>query len=177
MKLPHLAFACCAASSLLACSQPGDSTATDDQAQGAAATSVTCPAANEDGVIEIQPGLSAKVLSNGYGRTAAMGDDAGVHAVLWLYDESKPEHKGLEIWSSGGEEPFEFQIGSSGFIDGWSPGIECMHLGETRELIIAPELAYGERGRPPVPGNATLLYELELVTLQGADDDREAGSE
>lgn len=175
MRLSHLAFACCAASSLLACSQSGESTAPVDQAQGT--TAVTCPAANEDGVIEIQPGLSAKVLSKGYGRTAATGDHAGVHAVLWLYDESKPENKGLEIWSSGGDEPFEFQIGSSGFIDGWSPGIECMHLGETRELIIAPELAYGERGRPPVPGDATLLYELELVTLQGPDDDRKAGSQ
>ena len=38
-------------------------------------------------------------------------------------------------------------------------------LGEKRELIIAPELAYGANGRPPVPPNATLLYELELVNL------------
>jgi len=177
MKPFHLVFACCAASSLLACSPSGESTATDEQAAGAVVVSVACPGANEDGEIEIRPGLSAKVLSNGYGRTAALGDHAGVHAVLWLHDESQPERKGLEIWSSGGDEPFEFQIGSSGFIDGWSPGIECMHLGETRELIIAPELAYGERGRPPVPGDATLLYELELVTLRGPDDDREAGSQ
>ena len=131
---------------------------------------LNCPTADADGVIRIRPGLDARVLRNGFGRSAMMGDLAGVHAVLWIYDAAKPDNKGELIWSSGGTEPFEFQVGQSGFIEGWSPGIECMLLGETRELVIAPELAYGERGRPPVPPRATLLYELELVRLSGPAD-------
>jgi len=148
-------------------------TAQDKAASGEPATTeivLNCPTAGADGVIHIRPGLEARVLKNGYGRSAMMGDLAGVHAVLWIHDASKPDNKGELIWSSGGTEPFEFQVGQSGFIEGWSPGIECMLLGETRELVIAPELAYGERGRAPVPPGATLLYELELVRLSGPAD-------
>ena len=50
-------------------------------------------------------------------------------------------------------------------IEGWDLGVACMLVGETRELKIAPELGYGARGKPPVPPNATLLFEIELVGL------------
>jgi FKBP-type peptidyl-prolyl cis-trans isomerase len=164
MNRTLIAASCCAI--LAACGSA------DAPTQTAAETSPkpvvdrsACPSAGDDGTIDIRPGLWARILKNGYGRAAAAGDYAGVHAVLWVYDDTQPGNKGTEIWSSGGADPFEFQIGQSGFIAGWSPGIECMLLGEKRELVIAPELAYGANGRPPVPPNATLLYELELVNL------------
>lgn len=148
---------------LAACGE--SSTPSDDAAQSAD-SDVACPRPDADGRISIRPGLDARILKKGYGRAARSGDDAGVHAVLWLLDENAPGRKGLEVWSSGGVDPFVFRIGQDGFIAGWNPGIECMLLGEKRELVIAPELAYGERGRPPVPPNATLLYELELASLE-----------
>jgi len=157
-------MACCTI--LAACGQSGTSSS---DASGSSVAEAACPGPDADGHIGIQPGLDAKILKNGYGRAAQSGDLAGVHAVLWLYAEDAPGHKGLEVWSSGSEDPFEFQIGADGFIDGWNPGIECMLLGEKRELVIAPELAYGDRGRPPVPPNATLLYELELVSLKSPE--------
>ena len=49
-------------------------------------------------------------------------------------------------------------------------GVACMLIGETRELKIAPELGYGSRGKPPVPPDATLLFEIELVRLTSPDE-------
>jgi FKBP-type peptidyl-prolyl cis-trans isomerase FkpA len=130
----------------------------------------SCPAADEAGIIEIMPGLTARIISNGYGRAAMAGDYADVHTTLWLYDEAAEGGRGTEIWSSGGERPFQFQLDAGQVIAGWDHGVACMLVGETRELIIAPELGYGVRGKPPVPPNATLLFEIELVKLKAPGD-------
>jgi FKBP-type peptidyl-prolyl cis-trans isomerase FkpA len=124
-----------------------------------------CPKADSNGVIEIEPGIVARILKPGYGRMLQSKDYADVHATLWLYDESTEGGRGLEIWSSGGTQPFQFQVDSGQVIKGWDLGVRCMLIGEKRELRIPPELAYGERGRPPVPPNATLLFDIELIKL------------
>ena len=124
-----------------------------------------CPKASEDGVVEIQDGLVAKIVKRGYGRAAASKDYADVHTTLWLYDETAEGGRGAEIWSSGGVDPFQFQIDAGQVIAGWDLGVTCMLVGEKRELRIPPELGYGARGKPPVPPNATLLFEIELVRL------------
>ena len=129
------------------------------------AASSVCPDANESGVIEIAPGLTARITSTGYGRAAVAGDYADVHTTLWLYDENAQGGRGTEIWTSGGAEPFQFMLDAGQVIRGWDLGVACMLVGETRELTIAPELGYGARGKPPVPPNATLLFEIELVKL------------
>lgn len=136
-------------------------TAADDSA----AAAKPCPAADENGVVEIQDGLSATILKKGYGRAAVSKDYADVHTTLWLYDENAVDGKGQEIWSSGGIDPFQFQIDAGQVIRGWDLGVTCMMLGEKRRLKIAPELGYGARGKPPVPPNATLLFEIELIDL------------
>lgn len=126
---------------------------------------VTCPQPDSDGNVQIQDGLVANITKTGYGRAAVSKDYADVHTTLWLYDEATEGGRGLEIWSSGGTEPFQFQIDSGQVIKGWDLGVTCMIEGEIRELIIAPELGYGERGKNPVPPNATLLFEIELIKL------------
>ena len=130
-----------------------------------AVTATPCPTADENGIVQIQEGLTAKVLKKGYGRVAVSKDYADVHTTLWLYDENAEDGKGQEIWSSGGIDPFQFQIDSGQVIEGWDRGVTCMMLGEKRQLKIAPALGYGERGKPPVPPNATLLFEIELINL------------
>ena len=128
-----------------------------------------CPKANSDGMIEITDGLTATITSRGYGRAAVAGDYADVHTTLWLYDEATEGGRGTEIWTSGGDQPFQFRLAAGQVIKGWDLGVACMLIGETRELMIAPELGYGARGKPPVPPNATLLFEIELVNLTGSD--------
>lgn len=130
-----------------------------------AVTQDACPQADADGVIEIQPGLVATILQSGYGRAAQTGDYADVHTTLWLYDETAEGGRGTEIWSSGGVQPFQFQLDSGQVIAGWDLGVKCMLVGEKRELRIPPELGYGAHGKPPVPPHATLLFEIELLKL------------
>lgn len=137
-----------------------------DTAAEGEVSSQPCPTADENGVVQIQEGLTAKILKNGYGRAAVSLDYADVNAQLWVYDPNAEGGRGAEIWATDDGEPFQFQIDVGNRIAGWDLGIKCMLLGEKRELKIAPELAYGARGRPPVPPNATLLYELELIALE-----------
>jgi FKBP-type peptidyl-prolyl cis-trans isomerase FkpA len=162
MKFTSLMLACVATMTLAAC----EKSATDDDAASAADTRLTpCPTADENGNVMIASGLTAKITGKGYGRAAVAGDYADVHTTLWLYDESADDGRGTEIWSSGGEQPFQFQLDAGQVIKGWDLGVVCMLVGETRELKIAPELGYGARGKPPVPPNATLLFNIELVKL------------
>ena len=129
-----------------------------------------CPAADANDVVAITDGLTARITSRGYGRAAVAGDYADVHTTLWLFDENAAGGRGTEIWTSGGDRPFQFQLSAGQVIKGWDLGVACMLVGETRELKIAPELGYGARGKPPVPANATLLFEIELVNLVSPED-------
>ncbi len=137
-----------------------------DMAADDEVAAIPCPTADENGVVQIQQGLTATILKKGYGREAVSKDYAETFATLWLYDPNAEDGKGQEIWSSGDVETFKFQIDSGQVIEGWDRGVPCMKIGEKRQLKIAPELGYGSRGKPPVPPNATLLFEIELVDLK-----------
>jgi FKBP-type peptidyl-prolyl cis-trans isomerase len=155
------------------CSQ----SATDDAAAESQAD-IACTAIPKSGgeAFEIVPGLSARVLQNGYGRAALPGDYAEVHYTGWLYDESASDLRGAKFDSSvDRDETFQFMLGAGRVIQGWDKGVECMLIGEKRELTIAPEMGYGDRGAGGViPPGATLLFEVELRNLQGPQDDTAA---
>jgi FKBP-type peptidyl-prolyl cis-trans isomerase len=159
-----LAAVSAAALCVSACSRDeAEPVATVEAGDGVSA--VTCPQADENGVIQVADGLVATITKPGYGRAAMSKDYADVHTTLWLFDEAAEGGRGMEVWSSGGVSPFQFQLDSGQVIEGWDLGVKCMLVGEKRELKIAPELGYGTRGKPPVPPNATLLFEIELVKL------------
>lgn len=165
MMKPELMLALGAAILLSACGQSEQAAVEEDASATAPAPAATCPQPGDDGVVHIQEGLIANITKAGYGRAAQSKDYADVHTTLWLYDEAADGGRGTEIWSSGGTDPFQFQLDAGQVIQGWDLGVKCMLVGEKRELKIPPELGYGARGKPPVPPNATLLFEIELVKL------------
>jgi peptidylprolyl isomerase len=108
-------------------------------------------------------GLKITDLVVGDGAEAATGMTVEVDYTGWLWEN---EAKGKQFDSSVGRKPYKFKIGAGSVIKGWDEGIVGMKVGGKRELIIPPELAYGDRGFPgAIPPNATLVFDVELVGI------------
>lgn len=113
-----------------------------------------------------QPGApySQTDLVVGTGVEAIAGRTVTVNYSGWLYNPAQPENKGTRF-DAGSAVPF--QIGVGRVIAGWDRGVVGMRVGGQRRLVIPPELAYGAAGRPPsIPGNATLVFDIELLAVQ-----------
>ncbi len=106
-------------------------------------------------------GLQHKDLVLGTGTEASAGATAVVHYTGWLLDGTKFDS------SLDRGVPLEFVIGQGRVIAGWEEGVVTMNVGGKRELIIPPNLAYGDRGAGGViPPGATLKFEVELIELK-----------
>lgn len=123
------------------------------------------------GSSEIVPGLTQRILREGDGEIAAAGDTAVVHYTGWLYDETAADNRGQKFDSSVDRgQHFSFPLGAGRVIKGWDQGVAGMRVGEIRELTIAPEMGYGERGAGAViPPGATLVFEVELADIARPD--------
>ena len=102
----------------------------------------------------------------GTGKVAAAGERVTVHYTGWLYSTTAPAHHGAEFDSSRGREPFTFRLGSGGVIAGWDQGVAGMKVGGKRTLVIPAALGYGSDGSGPIPANANLIFDVELLDVQ-----------
>lgn len=104
--------------------------------------------------------LQIAVVKGGEGPEAKTGDVVSVHYTGALEDGTVFDS------SLTRGEPFMFQLGASTVIQGWEEGVLGMKAGEKRQLIIPPELAYGDQGVPgAIPGGAILMFEVELLEI------------
>ncbi len=102
--------------------------------------------------------LMIEDLEEGQGAVAQPGQTVSVHYTGRLTDGSKFDS------SLDRGQPFSFKLGSGQVIQGWDQGVAGMKVGGRRKLTIPPDLAYGDRGFPPViPPRSTLVFEVELL--------------
>ena len=111
-------------------------------------------------------GLQYLDTVEGSGTLAVAGKRVKVHYTGWLYNDGV---QGAKFDSSKDRnDPFVFGLGAGMVIKGWDEGVAGMKVGGARTLIIPAALGYGARGAGGViPPNATLLFEVELLGIQG----------
>ena len=113
----------------------------------------------KDGVKTTDSGLQYKVVTLGDGAMPAATDTVKVHYKGTLLN-------GTEFDSSyARNEPISFALNR--VIPGWTEGVQLMPIGSKFTFYIAPELAYGEAGGGPIPPNSTLIFEVELLDIEG----------
>jgi peptidylprolyl isomerase len=102
--------------------------------------------------IDIQPGSGPEAQPDQF---------YTVHYTGWLASDGTKFDSSLDR-----KEPITFQQGLHRVIPGWDYGFTGMHVGGKRRLFIPYQLAYGERGRPPViPPKSDLIFDVELISV------------
>ncbi|MDQ3089885.1 MAG: FKBP-type peptidyl-prolyl cis-trans isomerase [bacterium] len=104
-------------------------------------------------------GIIIEDLVVGQGEGAVVGDTTIVHYVGKLttgqvFDSSRDRN-----------QTFPVTLGQGRVIKGWEEGLLGMKVGGTRRLTISPELAYGPNDYGPIPGNSTLIFDIELIDI------------
>ncbi len=115
----------------------------------------------KDGVKVTASGLQYKVVTEGSGAKPKDTDTVEVHYKGTLID-------GTEFDSSyKRNQTAKFPV--RGVIPGWTEGLQMMQKGSKYQFVIPPALAYGERGRPSIPPNSVLIFEVELIDISAGE--------
>ncbi|MBK6913866.1 MAG: FKBP-type peptidyl-prolyl cis-trans isomerase [Ignavibacteriales bacterium] len=104
-------------------------------------------------------GLKYVIQQKSDGVRAEVGKEVAVHYTGKFLDG--------KVFDSSVErdEPIKFILGAGRVIKGWDEGIALMNVGDKYTLIIPYQLAYGETGRGPIPPKATLIFDVELLSV------------
>lgn len=115
--------------------------------------------AEQDGVAVTDSGLQYRELEAGDGATPAADDTVEVHYEGKLIDGT--------VFDSSYQrgEPVSFQVGQ--VIQGWQEALQLMSVGDTWEIVIPSDLAYGNQGQGPIGPHETLIFTVELLGING----------
>ncbi len=103
-------------------------------------------------------GLRYIEISEGTGATPLPGQNIMVHYTGWLASNREKFDSSFDRGT-----PIIFPLGHGQVIRGWDEGLSTMKIGGKRRLIIPPDLGYGASGSGPIPGDSTLIFDVELV--------------
>ena len=117
-------------------------------------------AAAEPGAVKTSSGLVYRELRPGTGASPRPTDVVQVH-----YRGTRVDGKEFDSSYRAGQ-PLKFPL--NGVIPCWTEGVQKMKVGGKSQLVCPASIAYGERGAPPdIPGGATLIFEVELLSIGG----------
>jgi len=105
--------------------------------------------------------VTYETLKEGTGEEIKSGRVAVVHYVGTLDDGTV-----FDTSRKGAGKPAEFTLGTGGLIKGWEYAIPGMKVGETRKIVIPPEMGYAAQQKETIPPNSTLTFEVELVDVK-----------
>ena len=114
--------------------------------------------ATKEGVVTLPSGLQYKVLTAGTGAKPSAADTVVCNYRGTLLDNTEFDSS----YKRG--QPMTFRVG--GVIKGWTEALQLMPVGSKWQLFIPPDLAYGDRGQGPIGPNSTLIFEVELLSIQ-----------
>ena len=116
-------------------------------------------------VITTASGLQYEVLASGDGRTPGPTDTVSAHYHGTFTDG--------RVFDSSVERGEPLDLPVNGVIQGWQEALQMMKEGDKWRLTVPPELGYGANGVGPIPGNTTLIFEVELIKGCRRDADME----
>ncbi len=105
-------------------------------------------------------GMYIRDLTVGAGAVVQPGQVVSVRYTGWLADGTKFDERGP------GAQPLVYPHAAGYVIAGWDIGLAGMRVGGVRQLVIPPDLGYGRLGQGPIPGNAILVFRVDLVAAQ-----------
>ena len=126
----------------------------------AARPNTTAPTKVTGDGVKTASGLQYWDIKVGTGAEAKNGSHVKVHYTGWLTTGKKFDS------SVDAHTPFDFTIGQGDVIKGWDEGVAGMKVGGKRQLRIPPELGYGAGGSGPIPANATLIFDIQLLGVK-----------
>ena len=116
----------------------------------------------KEGVVTLPSGLQYKVLQEGTGAKPTLTDSVVCNYRGTLLDNTE--------FDSSYKRGQPITIPVTGVIKGWTEALQLMPVGSKWQLFVPSDLAYGERGAGgPIGPNATLIFEIELVSIQAKD--------
>ncbi len=112
----------------------------------------------KEGVVALPSGLQYKVITEGTGEKPKPEDTVEVHYTGTLIDGT--------VFDSSVERGESIKFPLNGVIPGWTEGVQLMSPGAKYLFYIPSALAYGDKGAGPIPGGSTLIFEVELLSIE-----------
>ncbi len=110
-----------------------------------------------EGVVSLESGLQYEIITSSEGAKPTLNDQVSTHYHGTLLDGT--------VFDSSVERGQPASFGVTQVIKGWTEALQLMSVGSKWKLYIPYDLAYGERGSGPIPAYATLIFEIELISI------------